>query len=487
MSEGVRVGVDPISKVVMMEDHHEAFYAWKKAGVEKRILVHCDPHIDFNWILDQDPAEILHAATRRQVEFALKKRTIWNFYARPLEKTINIGNYIYPAIKEGIVREFYWVVPDGMTKRSQARNGLFRFFLNLRKIFPERVQRLRQTEGGVSCVLDGVPTAACSMEFLSPISEPVLLDIDTDFFIIPSFTPFYPHFDPENIEPWLRPSKLVERLRSKGLMSDFVTIAYSVEGGFTPLDYKYLGNELKSILQKMPHEDEAAFHFGEAKSCQRLGQLEEARNHYAKSVRKDSGYASAYNNFGRVYLSLNKLEKSQKAFKDILELDPENPYALIGLGSCFARQKKLEEASLCYGKALEIKNDLEEARYSLAFLWFRKGLYQKAMALLEERGNFEEYKIPVYLLKGFLFRKMARWDEAILAYEAVFRGGGAGFIPHFHLAILYLRKKRFYKAWRRFQTAIRRFPYYITKSLWRYCLLAGQTFRNLNFRQPLGG
>ncbi len=48
------VGADPIEQIVMMENHDDAYHAWKKAGFRDRIVIHVDAHIDFGWIAERD-------------------------------------------------------------------------------------------------------------------------------------------------------------------------------------------------------------------------------------------------------------------------------------------------------------------------------------------------------------------------------------------------------------------------------------------------
>src|SRR2546429_6125546 len=113
---GRLVGRDPIDNVVMMEDHDGAYYAWKQAGVRGRILLHIDAHIDWAWIGDRDPRDLLEARSLAEVESLLRERCLWNLSDRRPDDLIHIGNYIYPALKEGIVKEFYWIVPDSFMK-----------------------------------------------------------------------------------------------------------------------------------------------------------------------------------------------------------------------------------------------------------------------------------------------------------------------------------------------------------------------------------
>jgi len=76
-----RVGVDPIDHIFLMENHDRAYHLWRGAGLRQRILVHVDAHHDMSWIDDC--------------------------------RSLSIANFICPALKENIVREVCWVVPDG--------------------------------------------------------------------------------------------------------------------------------------------------------------------------------------------------------------------------------------------------------------------------------------------------------------------------------------------------------------------------------------
>src|SRR5690349_22408587 len=107
-----RVGVDPISAVVTMEDHDGALAAWRHAGVRGRVLVHIDGHLDWGWIPDRQPLDLLEVRTRDELDALLADGSLWNVTGRGAAELVHIGNYIYPAAREGLVAEFYWVLPD---------------------------------------------------------------------------------------------------------------------------------------------------------------------------------------------------------------------------------------------------------------------------------------------------------------------------------------------------------------------------------------
>jgi len=98
-------------QAVLMENHNDALLWWRKTEQKNRILVHIDSHFDFAWITDKDPQEILNAKTLSDFKASAKENLFWNLSNKKKDELTHIGNYIYPAIKENIVREFYWVVP----------------------------------------------------------------------------------------------------------------------------------------------------------------------------------------------------------------------------------------------------------------------------------------------------------------------------------------------------------------------------------------
>ncbi len=77
----------------------------------------------------------------------------------------------------------------------------------------------------------------------------MLLNIDLDFFIVDSRLEELAGITVENKKPWMMPRELIAALKNKGIRTDCVTVSYSVEEGFTPIEYKYLGDEIADSLR----------------------------------------------------------------------------------------------------------------------------------------------------------------------------------------------------------------------------------------------
>src|SRR5260221_2579672 len=87
----------------VFENHDEAYHVWRRAGLTGKILVHLDAHHDMQWL--ESRAEL------------------------------HIGNYVCQAMKEGIVAEVFWIVPDPTWTSATSRKHLLRVVKRLQKAY----------------------------------------------------------------------------------------------------------------------------------------------------------------------------------------------------------------------------------------------------------------------------------------------------------------------------------------------------------------
>jgi hypothetical protein len=191
-----------------MENHDQAFYVWRDAGVKQRVLVHIDAHHDMWWIQDQT--------------------------------AISIANFICPALRQDLVREMFWVVPDATFENARTRKPILRHLKKLLKTYPTASRSVIEEEHRITASVLGKTLTVCPLRELPDLRENVLLDIDVDYLVIPRVS--YGGADRHSPLPWRWPADLLAQLR--GISSDLVTVVYSVTGGYTPLQWKFLGDEL---------------------------------------------------------------------------------------------------------------------------------------------------------------------------------------------------------------------------------------------------
>jgi hypothetical protein len=102
-----RIGLDPMERIFMMENHDGAYDVWKQAGVQDQILVHFGGHLGFAWIAEHSPQQLLSARSSVELDKLLSQVDEWNWEEKSLRELVNMVNFIYPAIKEERVKSFY--------------------------------------------------------------------------------------------------------------------------------------------------------------------------------------------------------------------------------------------------------------------------------------------------------------------------------------------------------------------------------------------
>ena len=101
---GRHPGSAPAVGIQLMENHDEAYRVWSRAGMRDRVLVHIDAHDDVGWAAD--------------------------------DAAINIASYICPALKEGIVREVFWVIPDKTWNTTKSIKSVMQRLKRIMKKYP---------------------------------------------------------------------------------------------------------------------------------------------------------------------------------------------------------------------------------------------------------------------------------------------------------------------------------------------------------------
>jgi tetratricopeptide (TPR) repeat protein len=471
-----RIGYDPAERVVLMENHDQAYHTWRNAGVKQRTLVHIDAHHDMWWVKEKI--------------------------------SLNIANFICLAMKDDLVSRVFWVVPDASWDR-RGRRVLRRYLRKIGKAYPGGPRRPEDRPGEIHLGVLGKTLRVCCLNSLPRIEEPVLLDIDTDYLVIPRVT--YDDIDEQGSLPWCWPEELLARLRAREVRSDLVTIVYSVEGGYTPLKWKYLGDELALRLREpnglgpasegyglirlaceaaargetSAGEERlqraarclpgcAAPHFHLAHLLLALNREDEAQRAYRHALEADPTYRTAYNSAGTAYLTSQRFRQAEEEHLRTLRLDPDDAYAHFGLGRLAARHKHWKEAETLFRKALALDRQMPDAHRGLGKALAKQGRLDEAIAAYErslalalaghrsvnaaiftptgERPPLDGSIPGVHERLGRLYTRKGKIPLAISSYRMCVAGGYDGVSLRVRLARLYSRqgkwKKAAVEAWR---------------------------------------
>ncbi|MCX5694544.1 MAG: UPF0489 family protein, partial [Candidatus Omnitrophica bacterium] len=405
---------------------------WRENKVRDLDLIHIDAHIDFDFPRAKLPVQaVTQAKSLKELKNNLEHSLVFRRYEDNFDKQTNMGNYIYPAIQEGIVKNFYWVVPGGLKEFVNS----FRVIRNLlRGILDKDSSGLNFSlkispgvlrEGLISTKLLGRKFVICILEKLPVLKQKTLLDIDTDFLVINSLLKADPLKDIGKRQPWIYPKDLIGVLKKKVKHPEIITIAYSGNGGFTAIKYKHLGDEM--AYRFLPQYFKARYRRSmQAAEQFYLFKIKKDKGYYQKTNKLDSTYRVGDNNYGPLFLRSGKLTLAKKEFRSILRADSTNVFALSGLGQTYLQKNEFFKARQYFNYALKQKADLVQALSGLAQVEFRLGEFKKAQALFMCYKKLQPLDPKTYFFLGNIYEKQKNFKGAYSCYQDVIRLGSNG-------------------------------------------------------------
>lgn len=434
--------------IFLIEDHDEALKVWRKNNLKDFDLVHIDAHIDFGFHPARPIERIINEARslkelKRNLEYSLAFRR----YEDDFDKQTNIGNYIYPGIEEGIVKDFYWVVPgeSGEFKKSEKFiKGILRNLARQAQLSRQaKPINLQTKDGFIKARIFDRDFIVCTLERLPVLRQRVLLDIDVDFLVIDSLINANNTVNIGKRVPWIYPEEMIRALKNRIPKPKVITIAYSVNGGFTPMKYKYLGDEIAHRLAPERFREQYGERLMAAVFFERF-EAKGRKEDYQKAVKLNPSYKAADNNYGPLYLNLRKLPKAEREFKRIGRADPKNPYALAGLGEIYSRRKYFPRARRYFYYALRYKKDWPSALFGLAQAEFKLNNFKKAKVLFQRYQKLKPLQPHSYYFLGRISEKEKAFEEAFIRYQDAMRLGfnSIEIISQLIKVAFYLRAKR---------------------------------------------
>ena len=448
-----------------MEDHHEALEVWRKLKIKDALLVHIDAHIDFGYYALM-PAQETFQASRDLTE--LKKRLerllLYEKYGKDLEGQASLTNFIYPAMRDGIIKSFDWIVPGA---RKEFRDSV-PFFKRLLAGLWAQVPGQRAVTKFLFCA---IRSKLLNKDFFitnlfSSVakSDLVLLDIDVDFLL---FNSAYSGVKDIYLErtPWIYPSQLVALLKEKFPRRTVTTIAYSVNGRYTPILYKFFGDEIalrlkydalnpaleesftlrnNAIESYFRNDTDRSFRYiKEAQKllekgndnkafrqkfithlylwryniCWKENKAQEAKFYYKMALRNDQTLRVADNNFGGLYLKEGKFKLARVEFERIVFCDPLDHNAHRGMGDIDFAHKKYVDAKKSYGQAVKIKSDDKEALVGLAECLLRLDDLRGAENILKKVKKIDSLNGRIYKIEAEIVAQRGGYKESLALYK----------------------------------------------------------------------
>jgi serine/threonine protein kinase/Flp pilus assembly protein TadD len=159
---------------------------------------------------------------------------------------------------------------------------------------------------------------------------------------------------------------------------------------------------LQEIAAKYPKDKGVGSWLGNYYFVRKM--LNQAAEEYNKVLDLDPNNEYALNILGYIYLDMGDFEKAIECFKRNASVFPGKPNPLDSLAEAYFRMGKLDEAIATYRKALEVKPDFHMSMDGLQYNYALKEDYSEASKWLDkyiEAAPSSGVKLVGYLWKGF--------------------------------------------------------------------------------------
>jgi tetratricopeptide (TPR) repeat protein len=222
------------------------------------------------------------------------------------------------------------------------------------------------------------------------------------------------------------------------------TIAYSVNGGFTPMVYKTLGDRLAEGLgyrdQALADRLTAGDCFERFREAFDRKDFNAAGRHFREALRLNPAYRASDNNYGPLYFQIEDYRRAEEEWQGMLQVDGCDSNALAGLGKIRLARRKYREAKDYFAAALQSKADHKDSLIGLAETEFHLKHYQEAEALIEAYERLIPMQGFSRFLSGKIMEKTTRPQAALAKYKEALQLG----MDHVELLIRLVRLSKRY-------------------------------------------
>ncbi|MDR2864384.1 MAG: tetratricopeptide repeat protein [Spirochaetaceae bacterium] len=122
---------------------------------------------------------------------------------------------------------------------------------------------------------------------------------------------------------------------------------------------------------------------------------------------------------GYQLLKENKIEDAKECFRQILSMDTENNYALVGMGDAWRKRNAFRPAAQFYERCLVCHPDNNYALFGLADCYKALNQYIKAIEIWNKYLEHDEKNITVLTRVADAYRKLHDFKNSKLKYERV--------------------------------------------------------------------
>jgi len=157
--------------------------------------------------------------------------------------------------------------------------------------------------------------------------------------------------------------------------------------------------------------------FRQAEEARQAGDFRGAEEIWRQVIEQDPNNAPAYLGLGNRLRDQNKLEEAIAAYEKAIEVDPNYAFAYVGLGNALRSDNQLEAAKAQYEQAIELNPNLPGVYWNLGNVLADLGNSEEAIAQFRIALKLKPDSVPVYNDLGDLLLQLGNVEEAIAVYN----------------------------------------------------------------------
>jgi Flp pilus assembly protein TadD len=207
---------------------------------------------------------------------------------------------------------------------------------------------------------------------------------------------------------------------------------------------------LGKAVELLPAQSRARFLLGVAQ--ERSGEPAKAAETFEGAVRLDREDTETLLHLGNLYVQMKRPADAESAFRRVLELQPNEPHALLGLAQSLEAQKKPEAAD-AYRKYLDAQPSDAATRLRIVHELFDAKEYDAALAELN-RTDAGKASLESLKLRADIQIAQKKWDDSIITLQQAVALTPNDAQLHGGLGRVYLQKREFPLAEKELRIAI---------------------------------
>jgi Flp pilus assembly protein TadD len=207
---------------------------------------------------------------------------------------------------------------------------------------------------------------------------------------------------------------------------------------------------LGKAVELLPAQSRPRFLLGVAE--ERSGDLAKAAESFESALRLDPKDAETLLHAGNLYVRMKRPADAESAFRRVLELQLNEPHALLGLAQSLEAQKKPEAAD-AYRKYFDAQPSDTPMRIKFVHALFDAQEYDAALAELD-RTDAGNQSLELLKMRADIQIAQKKWDESIVTLQQAIALAPNDAQLHGGLGRIYLQKREFPLAEKELRIAI---------------------------------